>query len=243
MAARLRRREDDDGPARPAYPPLPHSRNRKRQLPRFSENSSAKTGQTRKGESTELDERLTPKTIIKPGQFSMEIPGQISAAAERDLSLVISRLEDFSARVTEGLDALDERGRQEIVRALVRRIEIDDPGIEVIFRVPSLDGPAGPPTLTKTNASWHHCSGVRRAHVRLDDPLALPRARRRRAHRLFRSHDPRRSRKRPAQANSSRISVFKRTSGLPPKAIGRICHFHYHLTYEEVFSCRHATLS
>jgi site-specific DNA recombinase len=94
-----------------------------------------------------------------------------AAAAERDLSLVISRLEDFSARVTEGLDALDERGRQEIVRALVRRIEIDDPGIEVIFRVPSLDGPAGPPTLTKTNASWHHCSGVRRTHPRLAWPL------------------------------------------------------------------------
>ena len=52
-------------------------------------------------------------------------------------------------------------------RALVRRIEIDDPGIEVIFRVPSLDGPAGPPTLTKTNASWHHCSGVRERSSRL----------------------------------------------------------------------------
>jgi hypothetical protein len=32
----------------------------------------------------------------------------------------------------------------------------------------------------------------RRAHVRLDDALAPPRARLRRAHRLFRSHDPRR---------------------------------------------------
>src|SRR5271155_5492676 len=51
----------------------------------------------------------------------------------------------------------------------------------------------------------------RRAHVRLDDPLAPPRARLRRAHRLFRSHDPRRSWKRPAQANSSPIGVFKRT--------------------------------
>src|SRR5271163_3747104 len=51
----------------------------------------------------------------------------------------------------------------------------------------------------------------RRAHVRLDDPLAPPRARLRRAYRLFRSHDPRRSWKRPAQANSSRIGVFKRT--------------------------------
>src|SRR5271157_4915570 len=51
----------------------------------------------------------------------------------------------------------------------------------------------------------------RRAHVRLDDPLAPPRARLRRAHRLFRSHDPHRSWKRPAQANSSPIGVFKRT--------------------------------
>src|SRR5271157_1865645 len=51
----------------------------------------------------------------------------------------------------------------------------------------------------------------RRAHVRLDDALAPPRARLRRAHRLFRSHDTRRSRKPLAQANSSRIGVFKRT--------------------------------
>jgi len=35
--------------------------------------------QTRKGEAPELDERLTFKPTSKPGQFSMEIPGQISA--------------------------------------------------------------------------------------------------------------------------------------------------------------------
>ena len=52
---------------------------------------------------------------------------------------------------------------------------------------------------------------VRGAHVRLDDPMATSRARLRGAHRLFRSHDPPRSRKPPAQANSSRITVFKRT--------------------------------
>jgi hypothetical protein len=34
---------------------------------------------TRKGEISELDERLTAKTVIKPGEFSIEIPGQISA--------------------------------------------------------------------------------------------------------------------------------------------------------------------
>ena len=52
---------------------------------------------------------------------------------------------------------------------------------------------------------------VRGAHVRLDDPMATSRARLRGAHRLFQSHDPPRSRKPPAQANISRITVFKRT--------------------------------
>src|SRR5271169_401643 len=69
----------------------------------------------------------------------------------------------------------------------------------------------------------HPASMGRRAHVRLDDPLAPPRARLRRAHRLFRSHDPRRSRKRPAQANSSRIGVFKRTlTEADLKRVGRL---------------------
>jgi site-specific DNA recombinase len=36
---------------------------------------------------------------------------------ERDLSLVISRLEDFSARVANRLDVIDGVGMQEIIRA------------------------------------------------------------------------------------------------------------------------------
>ena len=34
-----------------------------------------------------------------------------------------------------------------------------------------------------------------------------------------------------------------RVLALPKQAISIICHSCYHLTYEEVFSCRHATLS
>src|SRR5271154_4400668 len=75
---------------------------------------------------------------------------------ERDLALVISRLEDFSAKVTTGLDNLDRLGMQDIIRTVVRRIEIDDSRIEVIFRVPSPDGPSGPSSPTKTIGSWQH---------------------------------------------------------------------------------------
>jgi site-specific DNA recombinase len=78
---------------------------------------------------------------------------------ERDLSLVISRLEDFSAKVTKGLDDLDRAAMQDIVRTLVRRIEIGDSHIEVIFRVPSFDSPPGA-SPTNTGGSWQHCTGV-----------------------------------------------------------------------------------
>lgn len=79
--------------------------------------------------------------------------------SERDLALVVSRLEDFAAKVSTGLDNLDRCGMRDIIRTVVRRIEIDDSRIEVIFRVPSADGPLGPQSPTKI-ASWQHCTGV-----------------------------------------------------------------------------------
>jgi site-specific DNA recombinase len=58
--------------------------------------------------------------------------------AERSLHLVIGRLTDFAGRVRTSLDQLDWHGRREIIRALVRRIEIDQDQVEVVFRVPGL---------------------------------------------------------------------------------------------------------
>ena len=78
---------------------------------------------------------------------------------------MISRLEDFSAKVTTGLDNLDRLGMQDIIRTVVRRIEIDDSRIEVIFRVPSPD-PSGPASPTKTIGSWQHCTDVGRTDHR-----------------------------------------------------------------------------
>jgi len=86
-----------------------------------------------------------------------------TAESERDLSLVISRLEDFSAKVTTRLDDLDRSGMQDIIRTLVRRIEIGDGHIEVIFRVPPPDGPSGPSPI-EASGSWQHCTGVGRTH-------------------------------------------------------------------------------
>jgi site-specific DNA recombinase len=97
-----------------------------------------------------------------------------AAEVERDLSLVISRLEDFSAKVATRLDDLDRAGMQDIIRILVRRIEIDDAHIEVIFRVPPPDEPSKR-SPTGKSANWQHCTGVRRATLRL--ARTMPKAR------------------------------------------------------------------
>jgi site-specific DNA recombinase len=88
-----------------------------------------------------------------------------AAEVERNLSLVISRLEDFSAKVTNGLDGLDRSGMRDVIRILVRRIEIDDGHIEVVFRVPPPEGSRSSPT--DETGSWQHCTGVGRTNVRM----------------------------------------------------------------------------
>lgn len=89
---------------------------------------------------------------------------------------MIGRLRECAERVRAWVDQLDWHGRREIIRALVRRIEIDQDQIEVVFRVP---GPP-PPSDGGTNVgsgSGHadppsdnrqHCGRGYRAIVRED---------------------------------------------------------------------------
>jgi site-specific DNA recombinase len=83
-----------------------------------------------------------------------------AAGLERDLSLVISRTEDFAAKVVKGLDSLDSDGRREIIRTVVRRIEIGQDNVEVIFRVPPKGGPPEPGS-TNMPGALQHCTDVR----------------------------------------------------------------------------------
>ena len=94
-----------------------------------------------------------------------------AAEAERSLTLVIGRVEDFAAKVRHSLDELDWSRTREIIRALVRRIEVDGEAIEVLFRVPppspdNCPGGAGRskiPPHRQHRGSGHHPLGRRAA--------------------------------------------------------------------------------
>lgn len=54
---------------------------------------------------------------------------------QQELRLIISRLEDFATQVKMGLEQLDWQKRREIIRTLVKRVEIDQDQVNVVFRV------------------------------------------------------------------------------------------------------------
>jgi site-specific DNA recombinase len=81
-----------------------------------------------------------------------------AADAERELSLVISRLEQFSAKVSDGLDQIDWHGRREIIHTVVRRVEIDHDSVEVIFRVPPPPAPPKGGPQPPSPGSAQHCT-------------------------------------------------------------------------------------
>jgi site-specific DNA recombinase len=54
---------------------------------------------------------------------------------ESELRLVIGQLEGFASRVSEGLREPDWATRREIVRALVKQVEVDEGEIRIVYRV------------------------------------------------------------------------------------------------------------
>jgi len=71
------------------------------------------------------------------------------AALETTLSLIIGRLEDFAGRLCDTLSAIDWHQRRELIRLLVKRVEVDTDDINIVFRVapapadPVHTGPGG----------------------------------------------------------------------------------------------------
>jgi site-specific DNA recombinase len=56
-------------------------------------------------------------------------------ARQQELRLVVTYLEDFAQRVTAGLEQADWMRRRELIRTLVKRVEIGAEAVRVVFRV------------------------------------------------------------------------------------------------------------
>jgi hypothetical protein len=58
--------------------------------------------------------------------------------------LIIGRLEDFAAQVNDGLEDADWTSRRGLIRALVKRVEVDDDQVHVVVRVDQRPGDPSP---------------------------------------------------------------------------------------------------
>jgi Group II intron, maturase-specific domain len=80
------------------------------------------------------------------------------ASLERELTLILGRLDEFATRVKTGLHEADWLTRREIMRALVKRVEIDQEQVRVVFRVNPPPHTLQPPS-EKDAQSLQHCRG------------------------------------------------------------------------------------
>jgi site-specific DNA recombinase len=75
------------------------------------------------------------------------------AVVEEEIRLILGRLENFATQVQNGLLGADFEVRREVIRTLVKRVEVDEQQIRVIFRISSI------PFSSSSNCSspnWQH---------------------------------------------------------------------------------------
>lgn len=107
-------------------------------------------------DKAEFDPRIT-RMRTRITQLEEQIQQiQDRASMERELQVILGQLETFTERVKDGLQEADWFTRRDIIRALVKRVEIDQEQVHVIFRI----GPHTPlnPSDTFTHSS-QHCKG------------------------------------------------------------------------------------
>ncbi|WP_250295187.1 hypothetical protein [Wolbachia endosymbiont of Oedothorax gibbosus] len=72
---------------------------------------------------------------------------------KQELTLIVTNLEDFSSNITSNLDNADWLIKRDIIRTLVKRIDIED--VNVVFRIKELPNSSGHNGEEKQNLQ--HC--------------------------------------------------------------------------------------
>src|SRR3954462_7418109 len=111
------------------------------------------------------------------------------AVLRTTLALVIGRLEDFAQRVRGRMAEVDWSLQRDLIRTLVKRVEIDRDGINVVFRVaPSPSDPRPPDPGGERTLQGCGWSSQPAAGQPLHEPLPEALAYERTGHRLSGSH-------------------------------------------------------
>ena len=66
------------------------------------------------------------------------------AALHAELQVIIGRLEDFATKVHQGLGAADWASQRDLIRALVKRVEVARDDVNIVFRIDPYPGDADP---------------------------------------------------------------------------------------------------
>ena len=127
---------------------------------------------------------------------ALEAEGRAAAerAAELDtVEAVVGQLHEFARRVAEGLDEAPWATKREVLRALIKRVEVDAEEVQVVYKVdprPFADGPLGGrlqdrlgrdhPALGGAGRGVRHCTPFHHSRVQpfadqsQHDPVAYP---------------------------------------------------------------------
>jgi site-specific DNA recombinase len=88
------------------------------------------------------------------------------ANQEAELRLVIGQLEEFARRVSQELQEPNWDTRREIVRALVKKVEIDEQEVRIVYRVSPSPFEGGPQQGSSQHCWGRYHSALRRALLR-----------------------------------------------------------------------------
>ena len=83
------------------------------------------------------------------------------ATQEAELRLVIGQLEEFARRVSQGLQEPDWDTRREVVRALVKKVEVDEQEVRIVYRV-SPSPFEGGPQQGRSQHCWGRDAGIKK---------------------------------------------------------------------------------
>ena len=91
------------------------------------------------------------QNLKKIQEQQQQLAEQISAT--REMELVVTNLEKFANGVVSNLDNLDWNGKRDIIRLIVKRIEIGNEDIDIVYKINKLLEP-------QNTSTQHYCNGM-----------------------------------------------------------------------------------